>query len=236
MFEELDYQETPLGPLVLRRRRSPAHRHAWVYEVTIDGEFLMSSAVKDSELALASLPLQRWSGDGDRELRILVGGLGLGYTALAALENPGVRSVLVVELLEPVMRWHRDGMVPASKQLTTDPRVELVHADFFELMKGPGDEPDELDAILLDIDHSPEALLHARHATFYEAGALQRLAGRLVPDGVFALWSADAPSESFLASLARVFGEVETRSVRFDVPHMHCEDENFIVLASARKD
>jgi len=235
MFEELDYEMTALGPLVLRRRRSPAHRNAWVYEVTIDGEFLMSSAVKDSELALATLPLQRWPAEDSigRELRVLVGGLGLGYTALAALEHPLVRKLIVVEFLEPVMRWHREGLVPAARELLEDPRTEILHADFFELMQSGSADPKNLDAILLDIDHSPEALLHERHASFYEERGLQRLAARLVPDGVFALWSADAPAESFLDSLRAVFPQVECQTIRFDVPHMHCEDENFIIIASS---
>ncbi len=228
MFEELDYEMTALGPLVLRRRRSPAHDDAWVYEVTIDGEFLMSSAVKDSELALSTLALESL---GDRELSVLVGGLGLGYTALAALEDPRVQKVVVVELLEPVLRWHRDRLVPAAATLLDDSRTELCHADFFELMQGDQNQPRQLDAILLDIDHSPEALLHARHASFYEEDSLLRLADRLVPDGVFGLWSADAPAESFLDSLRTVFPRVECRPIQFEVPHMHCQDENFILLA-----
>lgn len=228
MFEELDYAMTPLGPLVLRRRQSPAHDMAWVYEVTIDGEFLMSSAVKDSELALTKLALERL---GDRKLSVLVGGLGLGYTALAALEDQRVQALTVVELLDPVLRWHRERIVPAAEALLEDRRTVFRQADFFELMQSADPLPCGLDAILLDIDHSPQALLHARHASFYESAALRKLAERLVKDGIFALWSADAPDASFLDALGAVFPRVDCQTIRFAVPHMHSEDENFVILA-----
>jgi spermidine synthase len=98
LFEELDYTPTPLGALSLRRRWEPK-AGVDVYEVKLGDDFLMSSLFTASEVALAHLGLAALSGDG---LQVVVGGLGLGYTAQAALEHSAVASLLVVEALEPV--------------------------------------------------------------------------------------------------------------------------------------
>jgi len=90
----------------------------------------MSSLFTEAEIQLAKLGLGGLEGS---ELDIVVGGLGLGYTALAALENPSVRSLIVVEVMQPVIDWHRQGLVPLGKELTSDSRCKLVHADFFEV-------------------------------------------------------------------------------------------------------
>ncbi|MCP4378638.1 MAG: hypothetical protein GY794_20990, partial [bacterium] len=103
MFEELDYSRTPLGELILRRRSVPAMEDACLYEVKLGGEFLMSSIVNDSEIALADLAMK----DLDRaDCNVLVGGLGLGYTAAAVLKFDNVRSLVVAEYLPEVIRWH----------------------------------------------------------------------------------------------------------------------------------
>ncbi|MDP3548159.1 MAG: spermidine synthase, partial [Phreatobacter sp.] len=104
-FEELDYQDTPIGGLSLRRRRE--HRiGADVYEIKLGDEFLMSSLFTASEIALATLGLKPFS---DRRIDVAVAGLGLGYTAKAVLDHGNVASLVVVEMLEPVIGWHRRG-------------------------------------------------------------------------------------------------------------------------------
>lgn len=127
-FEELDFQKTPLGEISLRRRAEPRLEGKILYEVKLGDEFLMSSLFTDAEIQLARLGLAALEGTG---LDVVVGGLGLGYTAVAALENPSVRSLMVVEVMEPVIAWHRRGLVPLGKELVSDPRCTLVHADFF---------------------------------------------------------------------------------------------------------
>src|SRR3990172_12547729 len=134
-FEELDYQETPLGEISLRRRAEPKLGGEILYEVKLDDEFLMSSLFTSAEIQLARLGLAALEGAG---LDIVVGGLGLGYTAAAVLENPSVRSLRVVEVMAPVIDWHRRGLVPLGKQLVADPRCTLVHADFFEVASSSG--------------------------------------------------------------------------------------------------
>ncbi len=233
-LEELDFQETELGELVLRRRRSPSFDQQWVYEVTLDGEFLMSSAVHDTETALATLALAALPTTSDnttsRGLRVLIGGLGLGYTAAAALEHPRVNSVEVVEFLPSVIQWHRKGLVPLGEALTSDPRVRITQADFFEHIRGPRTEP--YDAILLDIDHSPEELLSTRNRSFYDGSGPRDLAGQLQDPGVFALWSADPVETGFLDRLGEVFPTVRCHDLAFDVPHLETTDHNTIVVAS----
>ncbi len=108
-IEELDYANTPLGELVLRRRSVASLGGADIYEVKLAGEFLMSSLVNDAEIALADVALGLVD-DSDRD--VLVGGLGLGYTAQAALAADRIRTVTVIELLPSVVQWHEQGIVP----------------------------------------------------------------------------------------------------------------------------
>ena len=227
LIEELDYQKTPLGELVLRRRKSPAVPDGLVYEITIDGEMLMSSTVNASERALAWLALD---GLGERPCDVLVGGLGLGYTAAAALEYPNVRRLVVVELFEAVIGWHRERRVPMADTLIDDSRCCLLAGDFFEHV-GRGASGQRYDAILLDIDHAPDSLLHAHHGEFYNAGGLQGLADCLQPGGVFALWSAWKPEAEFLDVLGAVFPSVHGQEVPFVNPHMNEKDSNWVILA-----
>lgn len=226
MFEALDQQQTPLGELVLRRRASLALRGQVVYEVTLDGEFLMSSVVTDSEVALARLGLEAL---GRPAARVMVAGLGLGHTAAAVLDDARVGSLDVVELLDPVLRWHREGLVPLGARLTSDPRCRLVHDDFFR-RAGAAPEGAPYDAILVDIDHSPEALLGPGHASFYAQRGLERLAAHLAPGGVLGYWSAD-PSPAFLRQLEAVFPSVAVHTVEFYNPFMGEEDVNTVLVA-----
>ena len=134
-FEELDYQETPLGAMSLRRRSEPRLDGKVVYEVKLGEEFLMSSLFVKAEEALAAIALQSLDAE---ELDVVVGGLGLGYTATEALGNKAVRSLLVIEVMAPVISWHRLGLVPLGDKLALDSRCSLVHGDFFELAGSPG--------------------------------------------------------------------------------------------------
>lgn len=233
-FAELDYQETPLGPVSLRRRRVLALDGLEVFEVKLGEEFLMSSLFTVVEVALANLglaPLQRGN------LEVVVGGLGLGYTAAAALDHENVESLLVVDFLQPVLEWHRRGLVPLGARLTGDPRCRLVQGDFFALAAVPevGFDPEQpgrrFHAILLDIDHSPRNLLHPRHAALYEPEGLQRLAAQLRPGGVFALWSDDAPDAGFAAALQTVFVRVDSHVVPFENPLLERESRSTVYVA-----
>jgi spermidine synthase len=221
-FEELDHRETPLGELVLRRRRTPWQDNPIVYEITLDGAFLMSSLVNDSEIALTRHALDAAPA---RPLDLLVGGLGLGHTASAALEDDRVASLVVVERLAAVIDWHRRGLVPLDPPLGADPRTRFEEDDVFVRL-GPAGDDATYDLVLLDVDHSPRALLHPSHAAFYEAEGLARLEQRVRPGGLFGLWSADATDGEFLERLASVFDEAWVETIRFFNPHVGAVDVN----------
>jgi spermidine synthase len=214
-FEVLAWRETPVGVISLRRRLEPS-LDVEVHEVKLGDEFLMSSLFTVAEIELARLGLAPLQTD---HLDVVVGGLGLGYTARAVLEDPRVRSMVVVEALEDVIEWHERDLLPMASALTTDARTRLVHGDFFGLVAGGGFDPEapgrRFDAILLDIDHSPRHVLSPGHAPFYTPEGLARLTHHLRPEGVFALWSDDPPDGEFEAALAQVFERVEAEVVAF---------------------
>jgi spermidine synthase len=233
-FEELDYRQTRLGELVLQRRRILALDGAEAVEVKLNGEYLMSSLFHEAEEELSRLGLGALAGG---EWEVAVGGLGLGYTAAAALAFPQVARLVVVEALEPVIDWHRRGLVPNGRELAADPRCTLLHADFFALARGAGFDParpgHRWDAVLLDIDHTPSQLLNGAHADFYSEAGLRRLKDFLKPGGVFALWSNDDPDEAFLKILRNVFGNAAGHVVSFDNPLTQQKTSNGVYVARA---
>ncbi len=228
-FEELDCSDTELGELVLRRRRPLAAPNDWIYEVKLAGRFLMSSLVADSERALATMGLLRAQG-GD--LRVLVGGLGLGCTAATVLADPRVKNLEVVERLPAVVEWHRRGLVPLGATLTGDPRCRIVLDDCFARLSGqPPARP--FDAVLLDIDDSPADLLDEGHGAFYTAASLQRARRWLRPGGVFGLWTNVPAAPSVRDALAAAFASVEVEEIAFDNPLLEESEVNALYFARA---
>ncbi|HSH37721.1 MAG TPA: hypothetical protein VK993_02960 [Chthoniobacterales bacterium] len=231
-FEVLADHDTPLGPLMLRRRRLLSLGGEEVYEVKLGDAFLMSSLFHEVEEALARLGLAELEG---RAWDVVVGGLGLGYTARAALQAD-VASLLVIDLLQPVIDWHEGGIVPLGAELTGDSRMRTRCADFFELAQSaegfdverPGRR---FHAVLLDIDHSPENLLHPRNAAFYAPAGLRALAAHLQAGGVFALWSDDPPETRFLETLGAVFDTVRAHVVTFPNPLLDSESASTVYVA-----
>jgi spermidine synthase len=230
-FEELDFRPTSIGALSLRRRKSLTNGND-IYEIKLGDEYLMSSQFTAAEIELARLGL---AAARDADLDVVVGGLGLGYTAQAALESPNLRSLIVVDALPEVIEWHEQGLLPLGAQLTADPRCRLVHGDFFAMASKDGFDPGmpgrRFDAVLLDIDHSPRNWLHPRHAAFYEPEGLARLASHLNPGGVFALWSNDPPDGDFERLLAGAFAHSTTHVVAFDNLEGHREASNTVYVA-----
>jgi spermidine synthase len=213
-YEELAVADTPLGTVVLRRFRVPGLDEP-VYEIKRDDELLVSSLLHESEVALARRALDR-AGDGLHD--VLVGGLGLGYTAVAALESDRVRAVTVVELLPEVIAWHRQGLVPLGTRLADDPRCRLLEGDVFALVADAAvrdllQAPQGYGAILLDVDHAPDACLRPAHRTFYEPAALGRAAALLRPGGVLGVWSAGPAQARFEGALRAVFPDVAVEAV-----------------------
>jgi spermidine synthase len=216
LFEELANVTTGMGELSLRRRREPS-RQVDVFEVKLGDEYLMSSLFTVAEIELARLGL---AAVGRQPLSVVVGGLGLGYSARAVLEDSRVSELLVVEALAPVIDWHEAALLPASAALTGDARCRFVHGDFFAMARGADGFDDRassrrFDAVLVDIDHTPSHVLDPSHADLYTEAGLRRLVRYLAADGVFALWSDDPPDEGFVSVLAAVFAEVRADVVTF---------------------
>lgn len=234
MYEELDFRSTPIGDLMLRRRRSIQLGGLDIYEVKLGAYFLMSSLFHEAEVQLATLGLE----DLDKkDLDVVVGGLGLGYTAVSALENDRVASLVVVEYLKGVIEWHQNGLVPLGKVLTADPRCKFVNADFFAMSRDVSKSFDlsnpekKHDAILLDIDHTPTRVLTQTNTRFYTEEGLEELAQHLNPGGVFGLWADGRPEEAFTNRLDSVFENAEAHTIEFDNPLTGGSSEGAVYLA-----
>lgn len=234
-FEELDYRVTPIGALSLRRRRE-LRLGVDVFEIKLGDEFLMSSLFTASEIALAQLALADMPGS---DLDVVVGGLGLGYTAQAVLAHSTVASLIVVEALQPVIDWHAGGLVPLGHELTGDARCRVVHGDFFALAASdrgfdPAAPGRVFDAVLVDIDHSPDALLDSRNAAFYGEAGLALMAAHLRSGGVFGLWSNEHPDDGFTARLANTFANARAEQVTFHNPLQDKPFTQTVYLANKR--
>lgn len=222
-----------MGEISLRRRWVPLIGEE-IYEIKLNDEFLMSSMFTVAEIEMAGLALAAVAGD---PLDVVVGGLGLGYTALAVLEDPRVRELVMIEALGDVIEWHEQGLIPAGATLGSDRRCRMINDDFFELVLSPsGLDPQtphrRFHAIIVDIDHSPRHLLSPDHAAFYEPAGLQRLAEHLYAGGVFALWSNDPPDDEFATKLAGAFATVTAEVVSFHNPLQDRTATNTVYLAS----
>ncbi|MEI4196500.1 hypothetical protein [Roseovarius sp. E0-M6] len=217
-FEELDYCPTPIGALSLRRRRD-LRLGVDVWEIMLGQDFLMTSHFTASEVALGRLGVAACRGD---TLEIVVGGLGLGYTAEAVLSEPRVADLQVVEYLAPVIEWHESGILPMGTRLADNAGCRLVEGDFFAMAAGDGFDHEkpgrQFDAILADIDHAPDHLLDERSDSFYQPDGLRALKRHLKPGGVFGLWSDKVTDQRFLDRLASAFPEAWAEPVTFDNP------------------
>ncbi|MDQ3604641.1 MAG: spermidine synthase [Gemmatimonadota bacterium] len=208
-LEILAYEDSPLGPLCLRRRELLSAPGTVVTEVTLNHAFLMSSYNTASERALARIALEMHAGT---ELRVLVGGLGLGYTAHAALASARVANVEVVEFLPQVIEWLEHDLVPLSPVLKADERLTTVRGDIYaRLAAAPGEK---FDLILIDVDHAPDDQLSRTSDFFYTKEGLVLASRHLAADGILGVWSY-AESSPFARALREVFREVRIEPVTF---------------------
>lgn len=218
-----------MGELALRRRHDPM-LDVDVYEVKLGDEYLMSSLFTVAEEELARRGLGVVNGN---ELNVMVGGLGLGYTAVTVLHDRRVASLTVVDTLPAVIDWHQRKLLPVSAELVNDPRTHLVHDDFFALMRAePAADGRRYDAILIDIDHSPRHRLAESHRDLYSPSGLRAASRHLRPGGAFALWSDDPPDDAFLADLSAVFASSAARVVDFDNPLTGGISSNTVYVAT----
>ena len=234
IFEEIDFQNTPLGEISLRKRSEPRLDNILIYEVKMNEEFLMSSLFVEAELQLAHLGLANLTED---KLDVIVGGLGLGYTAFAALENQKVTSLKVIDVMAPVIDWHQRGLVPMGPELMADDRCELVLGDFFALATsdsngfGVANDDQKVHAVLLDIDHTPDFWLSPGNNSFYTEEGLRAMSEKIHAGGVFALWSDELPNERFTELLDSVFESSKAHVVTFPNAYTQSESSNTVYIA-----
>lgn len=207
LFEILAYEPTELGILCLRRRELLCEPGTVVTEVTLNHEFLMSSYLTASERALSEIALQMHSGSS---LHVLVGGLGLGYTARGALQADRVSRCEVVEFLPQVIDWLEQELVPLSAELKADNRLKVTQGDVYQRLTSPPQQQHDL--ILIDVDHSPDENLDAANVNFYTAEGLNRAKLHLAEAGLLGVWSY-AENSPFAEALREVFREVRIEPV-----------------------
>jgi len=224
-FEILAYEETALGVLCLRRRELLSRPGTVVTEITLDHELLMSSYHTASERALAVEALSRHGG---RDLSVLVGGLGLGYTANEALQSERVRRVEVIEFLPEVVNFLRKGLVPLSSELLANPRFDVSEGDVYAILRAPVRE--QWDLVLIDVDHSPDEQLGGANQSFYTESGLALAKQHLAPGGLLAVWSY-AESSPFVDALRQTFAAVETVPVSYVNDLVDEEHTDWLFLA-----
>ncbi len=225
-IQELDWGDTPWGAISLRRRWDRVTGRD-VHEVKLGDDFLMSSQFTIGEQELARIGLAALSGTS---LTVLVGGLGLGYTAAAALEDDRVTELTVIEALQIVISWHERDLIPDTRGLASDLRVRLVCDDFFDVVRGSRADR-TYDAVLLDIDHAPDWLLRDDHGDLYTAPGFARVAAMLADDGAFALWSDEPPEPEVVRRMAEAFEQADAHVVPFPNPLTGGESANTVYLA-----
>ena len=208
-IEILAYEDSPLGVLCLRRRELLGEPGTVITEITLNHEYLMSSYTTDSERALAKVALEMHETEN---LKVLVGGLGLGYTSREVLLSNRVSHVEAVEFLQQVIDWFNDGLLPLAEELKSDSRFRVTSGDAYARLTGTPD--DQWDIILIDIDHSPDERLDAGNRLFYTREGLERVKKHLAHRGVLGVWSY-AESSPFVDALRSVFREVRVEPVTF---------------------
>ena len=205
---EVARTESEHGELVLRERTEADG--GTTLELRANGVFVMDTRETSSERGLAREALTRHGSPG----RVLVGGLGLGFTLAAVLADGRVRRAVVVEIEPALVGWLRDGTVPHGPALLADERVEVVVADVREAIeKAP---EGELDLVLLDVDNGPGYLVHDANAALYDRPLLSATRRALAPSGIVVVWSA-AHDQALEEALRDVFGNAEATPYDVDL-------------------
>jgi len=173
------------------------------FSIRVDGHLLMNSRVHDSEETLAELALRELRERA--EARVLVGGLGFGFTLAAALARLGPSArVWVAEIAPEVVRWNREWLKDLNGMALEDPRVVVLERDIVEVF---GASTQRYDAILLDVDNGPRAVGRPTNAWLYMPDGLAEMREALNPGGVLAVWSA-GPEPTFSERLRAAGFEV----------------------------
>ncbi|MGN6722377.1 MAG: spermidine synthase [Marmoricola sp.] len=193
------------GDIMLRSRESE-DGHA-VLELRVNGVFVMDDEETSSERALAHAALDAL-GDVLSPVRVLVGGLGLGFTLAELQGDPRVGDVIAVEIEEAVVEWHRSGVIPHGPSLLSSPSTTVVIDDVATVI---GSSTAAFDLILLDVDNGPRYLVHDQNAALYREDFLHTSARALTAGGALCVWVANR-ADDLATAMEAVFGNVEVLS------------------------
>jgi len=205
--EIIDRQLTRWGEIQLQRRGEA------VYEVIYNGVFLIASYNGPSEKTLAKIALECLTPKVGGH-RILIGGLGMGFTLQEVLTFPSVSRAVVVEIEEAIIDWNRTFLFNLNGGALNDPRTVLVHADLYPFFY---ETRERFDAVLMDVDNGPNWLVLERNKRIYGKKTLRKIREILTPDGILATWSAQR-DERYLRQMGSVFPQTEETSVEETVP------------------
>jgi len=212
------------GDIQLQRRLLPDNSTA--FEIISNGVFLMSSYSQISERALATCTLKAINPGLFSELRILLGGLGMGFTLQETLANKAA-SVDVVEVSHHIVAWNRTHLAAINGNVLADPRVKLIQADLYTVLSTAS--PASYSAILLDVDNGPSWLVYEDNARLYTLDALKQWSAMLMPGGALAVWSAQ-PEPEFLKRMMTVFGD--TNEISIVAPNIKNEPTEYFIYWS----
>lgn len=222
-YDEVARSESERGELVLRRRHGDEGGPV-VLELRANGVFVMDTAGHASEHALADAALTLV----DPPRRVLVGGLGLGFTLDRVLGDRRVERCDVVEIEPALVDWMRDGTIPHGRQLLADRRARVLVADVATALAEAG--PSSYDVVLLDVDNGPGQLVHEANAGLYDVPFLRLVHERLSPAGALVVWSAHRAPQ-LTDAMRRVFPEVTEQTVGV---RLQARDEHYWLYAAHR--
>jgi spermidine synthase len=210
-WQTIDRAETPEGPLELRRR---GEGETAEYVITVGGRVLMNGAAHKTEDAVAEAACRPLAGrrKGGPAPRVLVGGLGMGYTLRAALDLlPRTARVLVAEIDPTIVRWCQGPLAPLTGNAAGDRRVTIEVADVAAVLaRAARKEGERFDAIILDLYEGPREAHGGRNDPLWGRAALATTHDALLPGGILAVWSEDADA-AFEKRLAAAGFAVERR-------------------------
>lgn len=187
---------------------------AAVFEIISDGVFLMSSQFHFGEQVLARHALAHIEQHPHADRRVLIGGLGMGFTLRETLDH-AVTKVDVVEISDHVVDWNRRFFGPLNGNALSDPRTRLIQQDLHAALNQA--KPGVYAAMILDVDNGPSWLAHDQNARLYTDEALATWSNLLLPDGVLAVWSAQREPE-FLERMSGHFRDVEETAIPLPDP------------------
>ena len=200
-YAEVARAESERGEVVLRERRDPEGAAPTALELRVNGVFVMDTLETSSEKGLATAALKQV----EHPRRVLVGGLGLGFTMHEVLADKRVEQLVVVEIEDDLVRWMRDGTVPHGPSYLADERVSVVVADIRLAMAEA--TAAAYDLVLLDVDNGPGFLVYEENQAVYQREFLEETRACLRPGGALVIWSA-ADCTALQAEMREVFGNV----------------------------